>query len=483
MNSKSYKQMKRKIITVLMILCGSIGAVFAQNKTKAAGAVVEVQNSLKVDSMWVADPEKEGISIIRPNRQGSFVLNFKGTFPRVIMLGADEPKRWRTELHLESRDQVSMTIDTAANIKFSGKGAVKQEILYADKKREAGLWSKVDFEKISANEFFKLFNQMSEASISFLTANRQKVSPVFYKDQMTNFLYAKKSRAFGMPGTLSLFGQRKLSTAIPDGYWGLDKDVKKDDAVLSNKAYAKFMTYTYVDFLRYKALYEQGMLDSTLSIEKRTAMNYELIEKHFTGKLRSLALGNTLQAAFTRAKDVVVFKPLLDKYLAQYAVAEDAEKTQTRYNNFAKTNVGKVPPFFTLKDQDGKDVTLKDFAGKVVYMDFWASWCGPCRYEMKNGSPKLHAKFKDNKDVVFLYISIDDRIDLWKKAIAEDKIEGLHLLSTGGFKSPVGKAFNIVGVPHYIIIGRDGKIFDNNAPRPSQDVTQTKINEALKTGV
>ncbi|MNY65901.1 hypothetical protein D3C86_2032510 [compost metagenome] len=98
---------------------------------------------------------------------------------------------------------------------------------------------------------------------------------------------------------------------------------------------------------------------------------------------------------------------------------------------------------------------------------------------MKNGSPKLHEKFKDNKDVVFLYVSIDDRADLWKKAIAEDKIEGVHVLSAGGFKSPVGQAFNINGVPHYIIIGKDGKIFDNNAPRPSQDITADKIRAAL----
>lgn len=472
--------MKKKLMTMLLFLCGSIGVASAQSKVKATGATVELQYPVKVDSMWVLDPLKEDVEMVKPNQQGRFVLNFKPSFPRVITLGAELPKRWRGDLHLESGDHIQMVIDAGGNIKFSGKGAMKQEILYADKKREIGLWDKADFKTISANDLLKLFGEMSDASIGSLTANRQKVSPAFYKDQMINFVYAKKSKALGTPSTLKLFGERsKLSTVIPDGYWDLDKDVKQDDALLSNKAYTNFMTYTYVDFLRSKALAAQGMLDSTLTIEKRTAINYEQIEKHFTGKLRSLALSNTLQSAFNRAKDVEVFKPLLEKYLTKYALGEDAKKTLTSYENYAKTNVGKVPPHFVLTDENGKDVEMKDFAGKVVYMDFWASWCGPCRYEMKNGSPKLHAQFKDNKDVVFLYVSIDDRSDLWKKAIAEDKIEGVHLLSAGGFKSPVGRAFNINGVPHYIIIGKDGKIFDNNAPRPSQDITVTKINEAL----
>ncbi|WP_212005602.1 TlpA disulfide reductase family protein [Chitinophaga sp. HK235] len=252
-----------------------------------------------------------------------------------------------------------------------------------------------------------------------------------------------------------------------------------DDQLLSNRAYLGFITQSYLDFLMLQELKSLKAIDSTMSREERTAFKYHVIEKNYTGRIRSITLRTLLEGGLDRSKDVEVFKPLVDQYVAQYATAEDAKSMLDTYNRFTKTNVGRVPPFFTLKDVNGRDVTLKDFAGKVVYMDFWASWCSPCRYEMKEGSPKLHARFKDNKDVVFLYVSIDDRETLWKKAIAEDKIEGVHVLSTGGFRSQVGQAFNISGVPHYIIIGRDGKIFDNNAPRPSQDTTVQKLNEAL----
>lgn len=360
-------------------------------------------------------------------------------------------------------------------------GATEQEIVFQDSWKRQQLFKKTDLKTISANELLKQFNEISDHSISLLKANKQKLNPLFYEKQLIDFVYNKINSAMGIPFMLQGLGKRKLSTVIPDGYLTLDKGLKTDDQLLSNKTYTSFITRKYVDFLRLKAMAAQGKTDSILSAEERINLQYKLIEKHFSGKTRSLALHKNFEVASYGEKDMQKYKPLLDKYLAQYATAEDARETQAIFERFTRIKIGKEPPFFTLKDMDGKSVTLKDFAGKVVYMDFWSSGCGPCRYEMKNGSPKLHARFKDNKEVVFLYISIDDSTLLWKNAIAADKIEGIHLLSPGGFQSPVGLAFNINSIPRYIILGKDGKIFDDDAPRPSQDITPARINAALAT--
>ncbi|WP_236582302.1 TlpA family protein disulfide reductase [Sphingobacterium spiritivorum] len=229
-------------------------------------------------------------------------------------------------------------------------------------------------------------------------------------------------------------------------------------------------------------MFLEGKLDSPHELQDAYT-DYQMILKYYpAGKVKSEALGKTIVKVLDQAKDLPVVKPLMEEHIAKYADAATAKMLLEKYATMDKLSSGKMAPEFTLKSLEGKDVSLKDFRGKVVYIDFWASWCAPCRGEMKNGAPKLHSRFKDNKDVVFLYISLDSKIDAWKKAIDEDKIEGVHLLSqaTSGVNTPIAKAFNISGIPRYVIIDKDGRVFDNDAPRPSEDITYDKITEALK---
>jgi thiol-disulfide isomerase/thioredoxin len=150
---------------------------------------------------------------------------------------------------------------------------------------------------------------------------------------------------------------------------------------------------------------------------------------------------------------------------------------------------GKVKPQPKSKDEkaimvdlNGESVSFDDFKGKVVYVDFWASWCGPCKQQFPF-SKSLHDKFspKQLKNIVFLYISIDDQEDKWKAAIQQFGLEGKHAISKGGWNSPITAKYGIRSIPRYMIIGKDGRIIDEDAKRPSDPAIFDDLIKVLET--
>jgi peroxiredoxin len=141
---------------------------------------------------------------------------------------------------------------------------------------------------------------------------------------------------------------------------------------------------------------------------------------------------------------------------------------------------GKPAPEFSLKNDKGEIVSLKSLRGKVVYIDFWGVGCGPCVYEIKNTTAALHERYKD-KNVVFLNICVDSDEKTWKNNLTSLNVSGVNLIAEGWTRNPVCQKYNITGIPHYITIGADGKIVNNNSERPSSgDALTAELDKALK---
>ncbi|MFC0878769.1 TlpA family protein disulfide reductase [Saccharicrinis sp. FJH2] len=109
---------------------------------------------------------------------------------------------------------------------------------------------------------------------------------------------------------------------------------------------------------------------------------------------------------------------------------------------------------------------LKQYQGKVVYIDFWAPWCAPCMEEMPNSSEIK--KYFENKDVAFVYLANRCKEEAWKIAIAEKNITGDNYLLTDDQYNELKSLFNIQGIPTYILIDKRGNVVDADAPRPSE---------------
>lgn len=119
---------------------------------------------------------------------------------------------------------------------------------------------------------------------------------------------------------------------------------------------------------------------------------------------------------------------------------------------------------------------LNKHKDEVIYLDFWASWCGPCKREMPY-SLQMQEHFKGKK-VVFIYMSADQNPNSWKNAIKSLQITGEHYLLNKKVYSERNKVVEVKYIPRYMIYDKSGKLITDNAPRPSSP-NATKVIENL----
>lgn len=123
-------------------------------------------------------------------------------------------------------------------------------------------------------------------------------------------------------------------------------------------------------------------------------------------------------------------------------------------------SVGQIAPDFTLIDDQDQQFKLSDYKGKYVMIDFWASWCAPCRQENPN-VVKLYNQYKD-KGLNILGISLDEDLKAWQKAIKDDKLTWRHATEAQRFDGKVVKDYQIEAIPASFIIDPEGKIVAKN---------------------
>ena len=122
--------------------------------------------------------------------------------------------------------------------------------------------------------------------------------------------------------------------------------------------------------------------------------------------------------------------------------------------------VGEIATDFSAPTPDGKELSLKDLRGKVVLVDFWASWCGPCRRENPN-VVAAYNKFKD-KGFDILSVSLDNNRERWLGAIEQDGLVWHHISDLKGWGSVPAQLYKVTGIPFTMLVDRDGKIIAKN---------------------
>lgn len=217
------------------------------------------------------------------------------------------------------------------------------------------------------------------------------------------------------------------------------------------------------NFLAKNALYEENFdFDSALAADESTFKKLLETKKQTDSERLKIA---ALEPAFTA--------------LHQKSIEQNAEGLLHYYNeNLAIKKLNGTPaPSFEYKNHNGKTTKLEDLRGKYVYIDVWATWCGPCRAEipyLKEVEKNFH-----NKNIEFVSISIDEQKDFekWKAFVADKQLGGVQLFADNDWNSTFVKALAITGIPRFILIDTKGNILNANADRPSSP----KLTDYLKT--
>jgi len=413
----------------------------------------------------ISNPVNDSIVISGPNVNKTLKLSENGEFLDTISISTNmytlTHGRERTSMFLKANHSLSISIDAAdfdKSLIYSGKGSSDNNYLAA-KMLNLSV-NPVDYKSMYSmdeGEFINHINETKANDIAFIDSFEKNNTvldnelksielkeinykyllsiqryPVYYK------FYAKKE-----PKTSDLF----------------DKDLKNIDYVNNND---------YVNSPSYKSL----VLAHFFNQEKLS----NNIKTHFSDLLDANA-PNIKKDIVSQGKYYLSASSENNELLYNSFIKMSNDSIQTAeltdiYNKLQLIKKGmKSPEFFDYENYKGGTTSLSDLRGKYLYIDVWATWCGPCIREIP-ASKKMEKLYHD-KNIEFVYISIDVRdrpvynYDKWKEMIEEKSLGGVQLFADNAWDSKFTKAFVINSIPRYLLIGPDGNIISGDAPRPS----------------
>lgn len=225
------------------------------------------------------------------------------------------------------------------------------------------------------------------------------------------------------------------------------------------------------------------------SLSKELQKPYESLIKNYSNRLaEKIRLNNSAFASIMaiqqlNPEEYMDIYGVLDKGLtAKYPANSDIKKfhtmvqeTQSMVNRSKAIAEGQEAPEINLPTPSGKSLALSTLRGKVVLIDFWASWCGPCRKEMPNVK-RVYAKYK-NKGFEIYGVSLDQEKEAWLEAITKEGITWPQVSDLQYWKNEAAQTYAVQGIPFTVLIDKEGKIIAKNLRGEELD---KKLAEVLK---
>ncbi len=415
----------------------------AQSKTafvQLTGIIKGFNNQAEVEDMseyqYLLPPTAERVII--PDTAGHFKIRFQLQSPGYFRLG-------RNILYLSPGDTLHVFIDKADPRKaiFKGHGEIANTYLRFTPFPKGGSYMEAGSKaQRTAEGTIDVLIAAASSRTKQLDSIRSKVTPEFFRLE-TARIKADLINSFHA-GNISFYRPRKMGQDSLDSY--TKTYAAKSESM--SKAYSNgFVDASLLKLVVYRDLVEE--------------LSQQPGSKKDIQQMRDWIKATELTDEMKKISD--------KKQLAVCKARVDSIQTLS-YKNAVLTNLKSLLQFgkgdkavdFTAIDNTGKLVTLSSLNGKIIYIDLWATWCGPCMAEMPHYD-SLKASYARNPNMVFLSLSIDDDIPAWKSNITKRNATGYQWIINRAKLS----AYNIVGIPRTLLIDKNFTIQDMNGPLPS----------------
>lgn len=374
----------------------------------------------------------------------------------------------RTGMYLEPGNSVTIAFNTAEfdeTMTYTGNGAGPNNYLAAKFLFEESLSS--DWRSLFGSptaEFIKQADEIKakmEAFYNEKTAGNSDLSADFLQMEKQNLLIADANKRLAYPEYFEYLTKEEAPEMPADYYAFLSKIDRNNEQMLQSQDFRQYLE----SYASYKA--KSMVEDNEEEFAIAQAQSDLIATISDNQKIKDFSyyrlMGNLLyeHGANIPENIVATFKENCKN-------EEYVTETMEEYNKWGAIAVGQEAPGWNYEKINGEMVALKDLQGKVVYVDVWATWCGPCKAEL----PHLEAlidKYEEGGKIVFTSVSIDENKDAWEKMVTEKEMKGVQVFADKAWKSSICQDYLIKGIPRFMLIDVEGKIIDANAPRPSSE--------------
>jgi thiol-disulfide isomerase/thioredoxin len=442
-------------------------------KNPPKGARVQVlcfNNKIEWDQITVADAAID--------KQGNFSLRFawdKSTSARLNIL------EQITDLFLVPGDSMNLTVDYEhfdETIQYTGKGAADNNYLAAEVVNDFQTLSLMSrgYEPFTAFQHY--IDSIEQLNLNFFKAHYSPdFSPEFLNEITTTLKYRYITAWYDYPTKFDKKTNAFVKRIVPDTFYNFMKKINLEEAVFDNNIYLVAVAHY---------CYQEADVKLKLSDTLPVLLKHELLIENNIAFMKNNLKGNVLDYQLTYylkrqitlvAEDEKKSKEILQEYNAICKNKTYTDIINKIYENALRLKAGSIAPALSLIGLDGKTVALSSLKGKVVLIDFWATWCSPCKASMP-ATHQLFEQFKDRNDFVLLCVNVSDNQTSWNTFILKEKLPGLHLFADEKQSKRLYKDYNFDGIPHFVLIDKEGKMVD--AAADNGEKTTSKIKKALE---